>query len=334
MKDRLLRVPVLGTALRMQERYTDDAADALAASIGMFGFLSLFPLLAVVLAIVGATVGDNFFEQRRLVELIASSVPALSSIVGGDGQVATAISNIAENSGTIGVVGGATFLFAGLRIANGAQQALAVVFRREVPSGLAARGEQLLALGTTGTVAIAGAAVTSTVGANLGGDGFAGLAATVAGIALGFALDVGLFLLAYRLFTAGDGPGWAVLWPGALLAGAAWTILKLVGSSYVASQATSATSTYGTIGSIIALLLLFYLAGRVFLYGAELAALLSGLDERHLEVDMVETAQRVPWVDPAPRPDTPPEPGAAARLAVSGVLVAAAATVANRLLGD
>lgn len=340
MKDRLLRVPVLGTAMRMQERYTEDAADALAASIGFFGFLSLFPLLALVLSAVGAffgngaIIGDNFIDAAELTELVIDAVPALGSIAGGENGVGEAIDYITQNPGQLLGIGSIGLVVAGLRIASGAQQACSVVFRREIPSGLGARVEQLVALTVVGTVALLGAAVTSVVGANLGGDGFAGLAATVVGLGVGFVLDVGLFLLAYRLFTPDEGPEWSVLLPGSLLGGAGWTILKLAGSGYVASQASSAGSNYGALGSIIALLLLLYLAGRVFLYGAELAALLSGLDDRHVELDMVETAQRVPWVDPAPRPDTPPEPSDAARLAVSGVVVAVAATVIDRVLGD
>ena len=124
MKDRLLQVPVLGTALRMQERYKDDAADALAAAIGFFGFLSLFPLMSLVLGVVGTFLGDDVVGRARLVELVTQSVPALSSIAGGEGGVADAIQTISMREGSLYSFGTIGLILAGLRVATGAQEAI------------------------------------------------------------------------------------------------------------------------------------------------------------------------------------------------------------------
>lgn len=330
VKERLLRVPVLGTALRMQERYKDDAADALAASIGFFGFLSLFPILALVLAVVG-TFLDGAVEKARVVELVTDAVPALSTLVGGDSGVATAINTIADRPGSLFGFGSIALLLAGLRIASGAQQACAVVFRREVPTGVRARLEQVRALTVVGLLALAGAAVSGSVGVDIS-NGIEGLLRSVLGTAVAVGLDFLLFLLAYRLFTPGHGPRWRVLVPGSLLAAAGWVALKLFGAAYVASQASRADSTYGALGSIIALLLLLYLAGRLFLYGAELAALLGHVDVVPDQAEVEREAERVPVVSPRPARDVPPEPSDATKLAVSGIVLGIAGSVVGRIL--
>ena len=333
MKERLLQVPVLGTALRMQQRYREDAADALAASIGFFGFLSLFPLLALALAVFGAVIGSSPEQQQRAVEFIASSVPALEAFIGGDSQVGSAIETIAENAGTLGAVGAVTFLIAALRIASGAQQASAVVFRREVPAGVGARVQQVRAMLIVGVFLLSGAAVSGSVGVDIG-SGVEGLVLSIGGTAVALVLDFALFMSAYRLFTPGPGPAWRILVPGSILAAVGWVALKTFGTAYVTSQAADAQSNYGALGSVIALLLLFYLAGRLYLYGAELAALLGHVDEVGSQEELVEDAVPAPVVSPRPARDVPPRPEDAARLAVSGVVLGVAAAVLGRALRD
>lgn len=331
--DRLRRLPVIGTAIRMQERYVEDAADALAASIGFFGFLSLFPLLALVLSVVGFVLGDDLAARARAIDLVTDSVPALSSLAGGEGQVAQAITTIADKPGRFLSFGTIGLVLTGLRIASGAQQASAVVFRRERPTGLAARMEQVQAMVVVGIVAVAGAAVGGSVGIDLG-DGVDRLLLSVVGIVTAYALDAVLFLLAYRLFTPGPGPAWRTLVPGALLAAAGWLALKLLGAVYVASQATSAQNNYGALGSIIALLVLLYLAGRLYLYGAELAALLGHADVVPSRQQLADDAVRVPQVSPRPHADVPPDPGDATKLAATSVVLGIAAAVLAKVFDD
>lgn len=333
MLERLKRLPVIGTALRMQERYRDDAADALAASIGFFGFLSLFPLLALVLAVVGVAISDDPAARQRVIDLVTESVPALSSIAGGEGQVATAITEIGREPGTLLGFGTIGLLLAGLRIASGAQQSMAVVFRREHPTGLRARLAQVGAMVTVGLVALAGAAVSGSVGVDIA-NGVEGLVLSLVGTAVAFALDFALFMLAYRLFTPGHGPPWHTLVPGSLLAATGWVALKIFGASYASSQAASAQNNYGALGSIIGLLLLLYLAGRLFLYGAELAALLGHVDLVPTEHELAGDAVRVPEISPRPQPDVQPDPAAAMGLAVSSVVLGAAAAVLARIFRD
>jgi len=116
---------------------------------------------------------------------------------------------------------------------------------------------------------------------------------------------------------------------------------------------------YGALGSVFALLLLLYLAGRLYLYGAELSAVLAErrigpLVELHGPAEQppdpveriealagkVRRRDEADEPDAAPAPDAepasdgpppPPDPGRDARTTVSLGLAAAAAVAVWRL---
>lgn len=276
VKDRLYGVPVLGTALRVQDRYKEDAADQFAAAIGFFGFLSVFPLMLIAVAVAGFVLRGDPAAQNELVGTIVDAIPGFAAAIGDD-RLGELVDSITQNAGAIGAVGAVTLLLSGLRVVNAAMTATQRVFRVDVEvSGVKVKLRQVGALTGLGLIALAGAAATAALGVAVRVDVTSAMAvlATVASVALSVLLDLVLFLVAYRVLAAGEGPGFRRLWPGALLAAIAWTGLKAFGATYVSGQVAKADELYGVFGGVIALLLLFYLAGRIYLYGAELAGLL------------------------------------------------------------
>lgn len=280
LKDRLYDVPVVGTAVRLQDRYEDDAADQFAAAIGFFGFLSLFPLLVLVIAVAAATVAADPASQRELARTIQETIPGFGALLGGDGsdtQIAAAIDSIVRNAPSIGLVSLLVLLPTALKVVRSAMEATNHVFHVDVgASGVRTRLRMVGALVLLGGLALAGAVASSAVGAS-GALEVSSLAAgllSAGGMVLTLVLDVLLFLVAYRILAAAEGPAWRRLWPGALLAGTGWTVLKIFGATYVSGQISRANELYGALGGVVGLLLLLYLAGRLYLYGAELSALL------------------------------------------------------------
>lgn len=280
-KDRLYDVPVVGTAMRVQDRYREDAGDQFAGAIGFFGFLSLFPLLLLALATVGFVLADA--SDQRLLEIagtIQDAIPGFSAVLGeGDTGIANALEGIIENAGAVAGIGAVTTLLSGLRIVNSAQTATLVIFRVDLLaiSGVRRKVQQVVALVVLGLLATAGVVAAGSLGfiEELRLFGIMEVVAPVL-VWLGtYALDVGLFLVAYRLFSTADGPPWRRLLPGALFAGLGWTVLKGFGATWVSEQVASASELYGALGGVIGLLLLLYLAGRLYVYGAELSAVLS-----------------------------------------------------------
>ena len=310
VKDRLAGVPVLGTALQVQERYKQDAADQLAAAIGFFGFLSLFPLMILAVAAAGFVLTDPA-EQARVATLITESIPGFEATLGDDDTaVSRLVANVVANRGAIGIVGLVTLLLTGLRVVNSAMTASTVVFRAQVPRGVKAKLWQVLVMVVLGVLGRAAVVASSLAGAPA--EVLPRWAALLLALGVSFGLDTLLFLAAYRLLrgdalvTARD------LLPGALLAAVGWTALKVAGATYVGNQVEGANALYGALGGVIALLLLFYLAGRLYLYGAQLSAVLLERRAGPLE-DLEEPVDRD---GPAEAGDGPTEtrdgPGAAA----------------------
>jgi membrane protein len=271
VKQRLLGLPVIGTALRVQDRYVRDAADPLAASIAFFGFLSLFPLMLLAISLVGFVLQDPA-DQLAVAERLTEAIPGFEQTVEGeeDSQVAALLENVVAQRGPTGAVGLVVLLFSGLRVVNAAMMSTRVVFRGRVLLGVRKRLRQVVALIALGILALASTGASSIAGTGLGfvPSGVSVLLSS----AVSFILDVGLFLAAYTFLAPSAVLSVRDRLPGALLAGAGWTALKIVGATWVGGQIANANALYGALGSVIALMLLFYLAGRLYLYGAVLSA--------------------------------------------------------------
>ncbi len=300
LKQRLYDVPVVGVALRMQDRYVDDDADQHAAAIGFFGFLSLFPLLLLALAVAGFVLRGDPQAQAELTDAILRAIPGFAdTFQGDDNGVAQAVAGLSRNAGSVGLAGLGSLLLTGLKVVNAANVATLHVFHVDADiSGLVRKVRQVGVLTVLGLLAIAGVAATGLVGAAariateqtagvVGGvaevDRGLQLLATLAGLAGSVAADLLLFVSAYKLLSWGKGPRLRHVWPGALVAAIGWTLLKAFGATYVSNQIAKTNELIGAFGGVVGLLLLLYLAGRIYLYGAEFTALVRepGFDLAH-----------------------------------------------------
>jgi membrane protein len=297
-QDRIASMPVLGTAWTMQQRYRLDGADQFAGAIALFGFISLLPLLLLLAAVAGFVWTDPQ-DQTRIALAMTEAVPGLQAALDATGTGAEGlIQNIVDNRGALAGFGAVSLLLAGLKVVNSGMVATTMVFRAPLPSGAKGKIRQVVALPVLGILALAGAAGSTLVGwLNL-----PGWLATPTAFAVTFPLDLLLFLAAYRMFSPTSELGIRRLLPGATLGAVGWAALKIAGAAYVSGQAEDANAIYGAFGGIIALLLLLYLAGRLYLYGAELTAVLAERDQGLL---ISPEVHGVPLADEKDLVDTP-----------------------------
>ena len=260
--DRLQRrYGVLGFPYAVVKKYGDDEGGREAALITYYGFLSVFPLLLLGVAVLSRVLVDHPDLRQRL---ITSIVPqALRSTV--EQSVTTLPTSAIPFA--VGLIG---LLFSGTGVVFSAYQTLnhvaAVPYR--LRAGFVSRYVRVFAmLAALLLGALAVGALTLVVTA------LPGLPTVqrVAG-ALGSALVVfAVLLLGARLLLSRPAPVRA-LWPGAIVGAAAVTVVLNVGAPLLARLVTKAGPVYGSFATVAGMFALLYLLNQELVYAAEVAA--------------------------------------------------------------
>ncbi|MDO8210505.1 YihY/virulence factor BrkB family protein [Conexibacter sp. CPCC 206217] len=256
--DRLQRrVPVLGFPLAVVKKFSDDKAGHLAALIAYYGFFSIFPLLLVLVTVLGYVLAGNEAWYDRIVDSALGQFP----VIGDDIQIGAL-----RGDTTALIIGIAGALWAGLGVTVAAQRAMDEVWdvpNRQRRDFFMARLRGLLVLVTLGALNLA---ITIAVGLIVGGLGSFGVRAS--GLGLTLLLDVFLFWAVFRLLTAREVPT-SDLWMGIALAAIGWAALQTIGTIYVDRVVSRASATYGLFAIVIGLLSWLYIGGQILLYAAE-----------------------------------------------------------------
>jgi membrane protein len=256
--DRLQRrVPALGFPLAVVKKFSDDKAGHLAALIAYYGFFSIFPLLLVLVTVLGYVLAGNQDWYDRIVDSALGQFP----VIGEDLRIGALRGDTAAL--VIGVLGA---LWAGLGVTVAAQRAMDEVWdvpNRERRNFFTARLRGLLVLATLGTLNIA---ITVAVALIVGGLGSFGVKAS--GAALTLLLNVLLFWASFRLLTSREIPT-RDLWVGIGLAAVGWAALQTIGTIYVDRVVSRAGATYGLFAIVIGLMSWLYIGGQILLYAAE-----------------------------------------------------------------
>jgi membrane protein len=258
------RHPPLAVILAVQKKFSDDGAGNLAALIAYYGFLSLFPLLLLAVAILGFVLQNDPGARATVINSGLKEIPIFgNSLLHGDHL---------RGSGVGLVVGAAGSLLAGLGVSvvvqNTFNQVHGVPHKRR-PNFFQARIRGIWLLVTLGLLQIVSTGVTGLVSS-----GFGGVVLAVAGIAASLACDVLLFFAAFRLLTDRRITT-RELWPGIAMASIGWEILQTVGGLYVNHILRGAAATYGTFATVIGLLAWLFLGARLVVYSAELNVVLA-----------------------------------------------------------
>lgn len=273
-------------ALAIHRRYGEDSAGYLASAVAYHAFLSLFPLMLLGLAAVGFLLANDARAQTEWVDRLSQSVPGLQDLIGDSLRV---VVKQRTGAGLIALIG---LAWTGIGLVEAAGHALGRVFRvPEYGSFLRKKLWSIWSLLALGLLALVATGLTG-LAASFNLEGAVGVGLAVVAMALGFVLDFGVFLLGYRILVQRRGPPLRRLWKGALLAAAGWTVLKLVGAWLVGRVVANAAAVYGSFAAVIGVLFLLHLGSRLFLYGAELNAVLIEEELRREEPSDVTEAER------------------------------------------
>jgi YihY family inner membrane protein len=259
------RHPWAGFPLAVVFKFVDDQGAYLTALITYFGFLSIFPLLLLMVTVLGYVLADDPALRESLVESAVSRFPVIGE------QIADNVQGL-EGSKVALVVGTLVSLYGGLGVAQALQTALNRIWavpRNARPNPLLARLRSSVMLLVIGLGVIASTVLSAvSAGADTLGDGPVGTVLRLVVALVGVAVNAGLFLLAFRLLTARDMAMSAHL-SGALGAAVAWQLLQLGGSYYVSHALQGANATYGVFGVVLGLMGWIYLGSLVIVLAAE-----------------------------------------------------------------
>jgi membrane protein len=252
-----------GVAVATFKKFSEDKSTSLAAMMAFWAFFSIFPLLMVLVTVLGWVLPTS--TKDSVLTHIAQMFPLLnpSTIKGLSGSVWALI------------VGGVTALWSGLGAVRTTQTAFNSVWEipyHERPGLVEQVLRSLWVLATIGaglvvTTLISGFVTSSASGVHLG------VAGRVAGYVIAALLDVGLFVAAFRMLTDREVSTRDVL-PGALLSGIVFFILEQLSSVIIANRLKHAQATYGHFATVITILWWFYLSSVVTLLGAQLNVVL------------------------------------------------------------
>ncbi len=210
------RRPVTAVPSAVARKYADDQAGRLASQISHAGFLAVFPMLLVLLTVVGIFLDGHRALQEDIVDSALRQFPVLGPDLRNNiHQLATA------NTAAL-VIGLLWLLYGSTRLSRNAQVMMAVVWgidRDDLPDFwhwipraagfLAVLGAGFLAGGTL---------------AGLGAFGRLGGASAWVGLLLTLIVNVLMYWAAFTILVELP-PADSSVWPGAVVGGTGWTLL-------------------------------------------------------------------------------------------------------------
>ncbi|HEX7168096.1 MAG TPA: YihY/virulence factor BrkB family protein [Acidimicrobiales bacterium] len=252
------RVPPLGVALKVQERYGDLHGNNMAAAVTFQAFVSLLPLLLVAVSVIGFIAGGGTDVAGRVI-----------GELGLTGDAATAVTDAvsaAEGSKTVaGPIGLAGLLWSGLGLVQALQYAYNQVWQVEA-RGLKDKAVGLLWLAGAALLFVGAAAITTVL------RWLPGFLAPL-GIVVALGVNLALWVWTSKVLPNTKLAVRAVL-PGAIFAAVGFEVLKALGAFYVPRAVASSSQLYGSLGVVFATLAWLFFFGRLIVYSATLNVVL------------------------------------------------------------
>ena len=266
---------VLGFPYAVIKKYGDDDGGREAALMTYYGFLSIFPLLLLGVAVLSRVLVDNPELRQRLITAI---VPAALRSTVETSLTALPTSTVPFVVGLIGL------LFSGTGVVFSASQTLnnVAAVPRRLRAGFWSRYLRvfgMLAALLLGALAVG--ALTVVVTALPGVPGAERAAAVLGSAVVIFAV----LLFGAKVLLARPAPVRA-LWPAALVGAAAVTLALNLGAPLLARLVSKAGAVYGSFATVAGMFALLYLVNQALVYAAEVAAVrYAGLWPRALDVN-------------------------------------------------
>lgn len=247
------------------KKYGDDNGGALTSNLAHSAFVSLFPLLLVMVTILGLVASGDPALRHQALNAVTRQVPLIGHQLAGNVHQLRRASVVGLTIGFLALV------WAGTRLGQAGLFTMAQVWNLPGPDrpGYVQRlGRAALFLGVLGLGVIVTTLLTSL--ASYGHD--TGWIVAL-GDALAVAANIGMYLAGFRVLTAKSVPARQLV-PGAVAGGVAWTVLQALGA-FLVHHFLRSDSVYGVFGTVLGLFTWIYLGVEVTVYAAEINVVLA-----------------------------------------------------------
>jgi YihY family inner membrane protein len=287
----------LAVPFALMRKFGDDKGGELATLLTYNAFFALLPLLLLLVTLLGYLLGHHPALERRVLHSALAEFPILGT------QLERNVHSLRATG--IGLAVGIAGLLWGARgLTQAGQHAMAELWNIPGKDRPSFWTRQVRGLGLLVVFALGLAAITLLTG--LGSLGSRTAAFRLANLVLAAAVNVGLYLLAFRVLTPRQILTRQLL-AGAIVGGVAWQGLLTVGGYLVGHNLRHASEVYGFFAVVVGLLSWLYLGAEVTLYAAEVNVVrarrlwprsllqppLTGPDQRAL-VDLAKQEERRP----------------------------------------
>lgn len=254
----------LGFPIAVGRKFSDDKAGSLAAVIAYYAFVSLFPLLLVLVVVLGIVLHGHPGLQDKALNSALVDFPVIGE------TLRTNVTGLHRTSLSL-VLGLIVVLFGTRGVADAAQNAFNTVWGvpyKRRPAFPASQARSFAALGVIGLGVLVTTALSAVAAGvpHLPGLLDLGVRSGAAGVSLG--LNVLLFWLGFRLMTAPE-VSTGDLRTGAVLAAVLWQVLQAAGGYLIGHELRHASALYGVFGLVLGLLFWLHIQAQLTLFMIE-----------------------------------------------------------------
>jgi membrane protein len=239
------------------KKFADDQGGRLAALVAYYAFFSLFPLLLMLVTILGFVLQGDAEAQESVKNSVLGQFPVIGDQIKVNALTGHTVALL------VGLLGS---LWGGLGVTQAMQGAFdriwAVPFKHR-RDFLRSRLRGLVFLFSLG-----GLFLIASVASGLVIGGLGGTWVKAAGIVFSLGLNFALFFLSFRFLTVNHIPTRQLL-VGVTVASVVWELLQLVGGYYIGHIYRHSSDTYAQFALVIALMVWLHLGAQITVYAAE-----------------------------------------------------------------
>jgi YihY family inner membrane protein len=243
------------------KKFGDDNAGVLVNNLAHAGFVSLFPLLLVLVTLASVILGHQPALRQDLLHTAFAQIP----IVGPD--LASNVHRLQRGSPVALGIGIVSLVWGCFGLAQAGLFTMSQVWNlpgTKRPNYWVRLARSLMFLAFLGV----GVVVTTPV-ASLGATGHHSPLLRVGGLLVSPLLDIGMFMAVFRILTPAVVAS-RRLWPGALVGGVGWSILQVLGSFLIGRNLRIGSEVYGLFAIVLGVVAWVYVLSEITVYAAEL----------------------------------------------------------------